>query len=335
MKRMHTLVAAMLLIPALASAHHSFVNFDREQRREVTGTVTRFEWKNPHVYIHMAVAGDGGAREEWQIEAASPSIMRTRDWSRDSLKAGDLIQVTINPTRQAGHREGWLLQARLGDQILSGVNPAAPQRETAAVAKDLSGVWVPRLTPSPQNKLRMQPASLPLTPAGRQSLASFREASADNPASRCVAPTAPTLMIIPEIKQIQVSARQVIIRGEGFDATRTVHLNLSSHERAKPSLQGHSIGRWEGGKLVVDTQRFTPNRVGNAIGLASGPDKHLVETFELLPDGKNLRYTFQLSDPQFLQGTVTDEALYAYRPELSFNADSCDAENSARFTKGG
>jgi hypothetical protein len=332
---LNPLVAAFLLIPAVAGAHHSFVNFDRNQQREVTGTVTRFEWKNPHVYIHLAVAGNGGAREAWQIEAASPSIMRTREWSRDSLEVGDVIQVTFNPARMAGNREGWLLQARRGDRILSGVNPAASQSETAAVAKDLSGVWVPRLSPSPQNKLRLQPASLPLTPAGRQSLASFREASADNPASRCIAPTAPTVMIIPEIKQIQVSARQVVIRGEGFDATRTVHLNVNSHEGAKPSLQGHSIGRWEGGKLVVDTQRFTPNRVGNAIGVASGAGKHLVETFELLPDGKNLRYTFQLADPQFLQGTVTDEALYAYRPELGFNADGCDVENSARFTKGG
>lgn len=331
-----TAVLCIALTTALpASGHHSFVNFDMQQERELSGTVTRYEWRNPHVYIHVAVPGSGGTTEAWQIEAASPSIMRTYDWERDTLRTGDAVRIRFNPARKAGHREGWLVEARRGDEIFGGVNPRLPPRTTQAVATSLSGVWVPRTTPSAQAKLRLAPASLPLTPAGRASLASFRESSTDNPASQCIPPTAPTVMIIPEIKQIEVGPRQVIIRGESFAATRVVHLDVTSHAGVAPSLQGHSIGRWEGAKLVVDTRQFTPNRVGNAIGLASGTGKHLVESFELQPDGKNLRYTFALADPEYLQGTVSDEMLYAFRPELNFTMDDCDAENSARFTLGG
>jgi hypothetical protein len=327
-------IFCILLLPAAALAHHSFVNFDRTQERVLTGTVTRFEWKNPHVYIHVAAKAADGSTQQWQIEAASPSIMRTYDWSAASLKPGDAIQVNYNPARRPDHLEGWLLRARQGDRILAGPSIGSTARDSSAAATSLDGIWVPQTTLSAQAKLRLNPASLPLTPKGRESLASFRENSSDNPASRCVPPVAPTLMVIPEVKQIKVGPRLVEIRSEGFEATRTVHLGEESHDQANASLQGHSIGRWEGGKLVVDTRRFSPNRVGTAIGVASGPGKHLVETFELLPDRRHLRYTFTLSDPEYLTAPVSDEVIYDYRPELKYTQDGCDEENSSRFTRG-
>ena len=61
--------------PATVSAHHAFAaEFDAERPVEFTGTVTKVEWVNPHVWIHINVNLDAGGTEEWAFEAGTPNI---------------------------------------------------------------------------------------------------------------------------------------------------------------------------------------------------------------------------------------------------------------------
>jgi hypothetical protein len=99
----------------------------------------------------------------------------------------------------------------------------------------------------------MQPSVLPLAAKGVQSPENFRETSVTNPASKCIAPVAPVLMIIPEVKAIEPGSDVIRIRSEGFEGERLVHMNLTSHDTARPTAQGHSIGHWRGDVLVTDT----------------------------------------------------------------------------------
>jgi len=88
-------IGATALISTWAFAHHSFaVFFDSEQGIvSVKGTVTDFNFRNPHGIIRLTVTDKDGKPVEWKAETNSPSILERRGWKRDSLKAGDEITV--------------------------------------------------------------------------------------------------------------------------------------------------------------------------------------------------------------------------------------------------
>ena len=108
--------------------------------------------------------------------------------------------------------------------------------------------------------------------------------SALNPGNDCVPEPVPYVMIWPNGKLIEVTDNEVMIHDE-LGPERRIDLRATDHTGARPSIAGHSIGRWENGVLVVDTARFAPHRRGLAPGgLPSGTRKHLVERFELSAD---------------------------------------------------
>lgn len=76
------------------SAHHAFAaEFDAERPVEFTGTVTKVEWINPHVWIHLDVNKDGGATESWAFEAGTPNVLFRRGFTRRSLLPGTEVMV--------------------------------------------------------------------------------------------------------------------------------------------------------------------------------------------------------------------------------------------------
>jgi hypothetical protein len=76
-------------------AHHSFeAEFDRTKQVTLTGTITKFEWMNPHIWIYMDVRGADGKVAKWQFEGGAPNMLKRNGWSRASLKEGDV--ATIN-----------------------------------------------------------------------------------------------------------------------------------------------------------------------------------------------------------------------------------------------
>jgi hypothetical protein len=114
--------------PALVSAHHSFAMFDTGRRVTLVGTVTAFEWTNPHVYIELDVPdekGDavkGGAVKHWSVELGSPSILQQGGWKFSDVKVGDKVTAVINPLRN-GDAGGLLFQATLRDGRVLGNGP--------------------------------------------------------------------------------------------------------------------------------------------------------------------------------------------------------------------
>ena len=75
-------------------AHHSFAaEFDATKPVLFTGTVTKMEWINPHVWIHIDVAQPNGKKEEWMIEGGAPTVLFRRGFSKTSLQSGTRIVV--------------------------------------------------------------------------------------------------------------------------------------------------------------------------------------------------------------------------------------------------
>lgn len=121
------LFAGGLLCAALAAAppvfaHHSFAMFDTAKRVTLNGTVTAFEWTNPHVYIELDVPGDKGTVKHWSIELGSPSILMQAGWKFTDVKVNDTITVVFNPLR-SGEAGGLLVTATVRDGRVLGNGP--------------------------------------------------------------------------------------------------------------------------------------------------------------------------------------------------------------------
>ncbi len=119
-------MVALLAIPVLA--HHSFTMFDATKQVTITGTVTSFEWTNPHSYIEIDVADEGGAVKHWSIEMGSPSILQQSGWKFSSLRKGDKATLVINPLKD-GRAGGFLNTATLPSGKILGNGPGrGPQK---------------------------------------------------------------------------------------------------------------------------------------------------------------------------------------------------------------
>lgn len=103
---------SLFAIPALG--HHSMAMFDQTQVQSIRGTVTDFEWVNPHSWLHLTVTDDDGNLQSWSITGGSPRNMSFIGWTADTVTAGDQIEVGFHPARD-GSRVGVLSTATLSD----------------------------------------------------------------------------------------------------------------------------------------------------------------------------------------------------------------------------
>jgi hypothetical protein len=89
------LTAALTVLGAQsADAHHSFAaEFDANSPIELTGTVTKVAWANPHTFFYIDVTNPKGEIENWAMELGSPNGLMRRGWTRDSMKIGDVVSV--------------------------------------------------------------------------------------------------------------------------------------------------------------------------------------------------------------------------------------------------
>ncbi len=88
------LTCAVLLVSAPLFAHHGEANYDTDKVVSVKGTVTDFQFINPHTLISLDVKNDKGEIEKWSCEARSPGMLvRVGGWDKNTLKPGDVITV--------------------------------------------------------------------------------------------------------------------------------------------------------------------------------------------------------------------------------------------------
>jgi hypothetical protein len=340
-KRMSNLIPRLALIASIlilhaspAPAHHSWAPYDLEREVTLEGVVTEYKWANPHSYIRLETAGEAGGSEVWEIEASSAVVMRNRGWSADIISVGDRVTIYANPSRNAERTKALGARLRGPGGVLREMRTAnsdAPAVVAPEVGADsLAGLWRSTITPEVRDHFFFfKPTDWPLTEAGVRAFETFEDG--DNPGKNCVAYASPFLMIIPDAKTITLGEDDIVIRTELESAERVIHLNESSHAGAEPSVQGHSIGRWEGDVLVVDTARFAEHGMGNAQKLPSGPEKRLTERFTLSPDGTKILYSFEMTDPDILAEPIGYEVEWVYSPDFEMIQMPCDPESAQRF----
>ena len=114
-----------------ASAHHSGAMFDRTKRVTVVGTITEFQYTNPHSWLQVLVTGPDGKTVEWGFEAEGPSTLLRAGIKAKTFKPGDKVTVIGNPMRD-GRPAGSLVSVTMADGSVISPRPAPPSGPAAA-----------------------------------------------------------------------------------------------------------------------------------------------------------------------------------------------------------
>lgn len=112
------MVVFFLLCTTMAFAHHGTANFDTTKSVTVKGSVTNFQFINPHVTISLDVKDDKGNVQNWAGALTSPNHLMRTGWTKGTLKAGDVITISGFPAK-TGAPEIWIQKVVLasGEQL--------------------------------------------------------------------------------------------------------------------------------------------------------------------------------------------------------------------------
>ena len=123
------MIALLFACARTATSHHSFsAVYDDTRLLTVAGVVTQFKFVNPHAMMTMNVTDASGKVSKWTVEFAGRLNLSNVGWTAESIKAGERVTVTGNPTHSGSERIAFkkLLHAD-GTELL----PAGPQRANA------------------------------------------------------------------------------------------------------------------------------------------------------------------------------------------------------------
>ena len=92
-------IAGLALFSGAAMAHHGVAGYDLTKTVTLHGTVSKFDWSNPHVVVYVDAKNDHGEMQNWTIEFAAPIHMVRAGWTKNAMKAGDEITIDTHPSR--------------------------------------------------------------------------------------------------------------------------------------------------------------------------------------------------------------------------------------------
>jgi hypothetical protein len=107
MPKLGTLLAAyagLILAAVPVLAHHSFAAEYESREVTLTGTITKVEWTNPHIYFYVDVKDANGNVVNWAVEGYPPNTLKRTGFSRADLKIGDMVTVTAYPAKDSSTR---------------------------------------------------------------------------------------------------------------------------------------------------------------------------------------------------------------------------------------
>jgi hypothetical protein len=338
------LVATLLTVPVLverAYAHHGAGRYDPRQNVEFEGKLTRLDFVNPHSYVYFDVVGEDGKVITMKCEMRGATVLRRSGWSPEMFVRGASIKVAGHPHREdptactvqtltLGNKPTLERYQQLSDA--KSINRTKRPFRLPSGKPNLAGDWAQEqqvlasppggragLVPISQaaairaGKLPMPdgpagwfPPPVTLTEAGRAAAEALRKRpTSENPRLSCqITSILFDWVFDGTINRITQSAT-VVKMEYGAGLTRTVHMNMTAHPaKVAPSRAGHSIGRWDGDTLVVDTVGFEPGSLAGSVPHSSR--LHVVERFTLNPATLELTRGIVAEDPVYFADKYVD-----------------------------
>ena len=329
-----TIVAGLALSQAPSSAQHAFsATYDTQRQITLQGAVTRVEWVTPRAYIFVDVPAGDGTVANWAIEVGSPIELEAAGWTRRALSIGDAVRVEGVPARGASRQvfARSVVLGRSGAPVFAAraAPPATAPRMPAPRWPDgrvrlgpmpgESGYWgassAATLVETGGAPIRVDADGLLDNLADADRVAPFRPWARavylhrqrtllrDDPLARCLPPGGPRQFQRPNgfqfIEQRELG-RILVLFGGGDRNWRVIHTD--GRPQGGPasmvrSYYGHSVGRWDGDTLVVDSTGYNERFWFANGGLPHTEALHLVERFSR-PDHDTLTYEVTVDDPR-------------------------------------
>jgi hypothetical protein len=319
-----------LVVAAPALAHHSAAAFNTQQEVRITGTVTEYRFANPHVYLTVQVKGDDGSTRSVDVEAGAAAVLNGLGFTKNSVAIGDVVTIVGNPGRKnpSSLMLGRDLYKRDGSYIPLNISSRSVYAGGSATATSIAGTW---FAPSSEFYAYMGlAAKWPLTEKARAAIASVDARSTTQ--KDCIPIGVPGVMFYPVANTVTVQKDRVVMRVDWMDSERTIFLDGRAHPPAGQTfLHGHSVGRWEGDTLVVETTNFREHAMGLTLTMPSSSQKRVVERFRLGPDRRRLMYSGVVEDAVYLAKPVEWSGQWEYRPNMPHSNQKCDLAVARKF----
>jgi len=322
-----SMLSATALFGAPAFAHHSQAMFDTSQEILIEGTVARFDWVNPHMYLIVETKGPDGEPALVEGEGLGITQALVDGLDRDALQPGTHVVMRANPNRSGWGKQVRILDVTTEDGEIHPFYTANTRTRTLTPADSLAGRWAPNRAALGAGFGAM--ARFPLTPEAR---AAQSQLIADG---LCFVEPVPFLAVLDEMREIRISPDEVVIHFDntGDHVIRTIPIGAEHPATVQPSRHGHSVGRWDGDTLVIDTIGYEPNPSGLGGNTPSSAGKHTVERLTLTADRTRLRYEITVEDPVYLTEPAMLAQQWDHRPDLEFSpaSEACSDDVAARY----
>ncbi len=349
---------ALMLLAAPVSAHHGIGRFDPTREITVEGTLTTLDFVNPHSYVHFNTIDADGAVVAMQCEMRAAVVLRRSGWSPDMFVPGVAIKIVGRPHRDDPHycyadtlTIGSAPTLQRYQQLSDDTAASRADRPSRLPSgkPNLAGDWAQEqyiMARPPQGAANLVPESLvkaveagevaiadvpshgwfpppvTLTAAGQAASDALRDLPPErNPRLSCQITSILFDWVFDGTINRITQSDDLITLEYGRGLTRTVHMDLEAHpSRIAPSRAGHSIGRWDGDTLVVDTVAFEPGSLAGAI--AHSAELHVVERFTLDAETLALKREYVANDPAyFVDEYVSGDTILP--ADAPFAVDAC------------
>ena len=339
--------ATMLLVVVstpLRAHHGSAPHFDPDVQVRLDGVVTELRFVNPHAFVYFDAIDASGQSAAWRCELAGATLLRRLGWTSDTLFPGQRIEMVGAMARREAHscameeitlEDGSVFTSRGNRQ--ADVRPVA---DPAGVAQrprylengqpNISGAWVSQVPGGFGGVLTNGPPEP--TEAGLAAAEGF-DVRYDNPVINCESGNVITDWYRQShVNDIQQMDDRIIVRYGYLEMVRTIFLNTDHPEDVAPSVEGHSIGRWEDDVLVVDTVGLSERVLIPLSDVMMSSQAHVVERIHYDEESQTLIRDFTVQDPLYLAKpysglNVSDIAAEPWQP---FDCVNLSGENNRR-----
>jgi len=323
-------------------SHHSNApHFDNSLEVSVEAVVTEWAFVNPHAYIFFEGTDENGQTAEWRCESSSATNMGRRGFDAETFYPGQRLTIVGNPARREDNvcfvtsfafEDGVAIGGRdtLPEDKRSGsLQEVVAESDTARPdylengQPNISGYWVragrggpPAAAAGNAERGRVaagggggRGTATALTEAGQAAADAYVQIY-DDPGIHCdIGNIFFGWTHDSHVNEIKQYDDRIVMQYGYMDFVRTIHLNMDEHpENIIPSRSGHSIGRWEGDKLVVDTFGFSQGILSALRSVPNSDQMISTEEFWFDKENQTLNSSYIAIDEHFLVDPYTGTA---------------------------
>lgn len=336
-------LAATVLAAGGANAHHSANAAFTTNIIEVEGTVTDFNFTNPHIDVFFDVVGEDGEVTEWRASGSAANLMRRRGWTAQTIQPGQYMRISGREARngipmvllgnmsELDPADGSLIRVVEGESDYVEPVGASPLALTLDDGRpNFTGAW----TMGPGGGMAAGGMGMgggpgdrtppPYNEAGTAAAAAFDPIS--DPVVACEPPglVRQAAFTPHPVRMTQLEDR-IILEYEEYGGRREILLGAPEPGDIEHTHLGYSTARYEGDTLIIESSRLLENYT-SPLGNPVSDRTTTVETFRRMDDpdiGAALALETVITDPAYMTGPWTLRWLKYYTPEYEFIPNDC------------